>query len=169
MALVDHDEIEETGRKLAKNLLVLLGPGDRLIEAEIDFVGGVDAALLAHSRGEVFRGAVRALDGLGSCRELGHRRPKRPEVVDHGLIDQDVAIREEQDALLAARLPQPPDDLKGGVGLARSRSHDEQDAVAALGDGLDGGVDGIGLVVARGFAAAVVVIILEDDGLGLRA
>ena len=144
MALVDHDEIEETGRKLAKNLLVLLRPGDRLIEAEIDFIGGVHVAL----------------------RKLGHDVAEGLEVVDSGLVDQDVAIREEQDALLAARLPQPPDDLKGGVGLARSRGHDEQDAVAALGDGLDGGVDGIGLIVAWGFAAAVVVIILEDNGLG---
>ena len=38
---------------------------------------------------------------------------------------------------------------------------------AALGDRLDGGVDGVDLVVARGLAAAIVEIVLEDDGLGL--
>ena len=46
MALVDHDQVEEAGRELAEQLLPLLRAGDRLIEAEIDLVGGVDAALL---------------------------------------------------------------------------------------------------------------------------
>ena len=65
--------------------------------------------------------------------------------------------------LLAAGLPEPPDDLEGRVGLARSGGHDEQDARDALGDGLDRGVDGIDLVVARRLAAAIVEVILQDD------
>ena len=40
-------------------------------------------------------------------------------------------------------------------------------AVAALGDGLDGGVDGVDLIVARRLAAAVVEIVLKNDFLGL--
>ncbi len=36
-----------------------------------------------------------------------------------------------------------------------------------LGDGLDGRVDGIDLVVARGLAAAVLEIVLKNDGLSL--
>ena len=100
-------------------------------------------------------------------RQLGHRRAEGPEVVDHGLVDQHVAIGQEQDALLAPGLPKPPDDLERGVGLARAGRHDQQDAVAALGDRLDGGVDGVDLVVARSLAAAIVEIVLEDDGLGL--
>jgi hypothetical protein len=63
---------------------------------------------------------------------------ERLEVVGLGLVDQDVAVGEEEDALLhGAGLPQPPDDLKGRVGLARAGRHDEQDAVLALGDRLD--------------------------------
>ena len=104
---------------------------------------------------------------LDAVRELGHGRAERAEVVDHRLVDQDVAVGEEQDALLAAGLPQPPDDLEGGVGLAGAGRHDEQDAVLALGDGLDRRVDGVDLVVARRLAAAVVVVVLEDDLLGL--
>ena len=164
VALVDHDEVEEVGRELAEELLVLFGAGDGLIEAEIDLVGGVDAALLVD--GGANRRAVFTFDGSGVGRELGHGRAKGPEVVDHRLIDQDVAVGQEQDALLAARLPQPPDDLKRGVGLAGSGRHDEQDAVAALGDGLDGGVDGAHLIVARCLAAAVLEVALQDDGLG---
>ena len=68
---------------------------------------------------------------------------------------------------LRPRLPQPPDDLKGGVGLAGSRGHDQQDPVAALGDGLDGGIDGVDLIVARRLAAGVVKIVLKNDFLGL--
>jgi hypothetical protein len=44
MALVDHDEVEEARRELAEQLLPILRSGDRLIETEIDFLGGVDAA-----------------------------------------------------------------------------------------------------------------------------
>ena len=88
-------------------------------------------------------GAVLTLDGLGAGAELRHGRAEGPEVVHHGLVDQDVAVGKEKDALLAAGLPQAPDDLKGGVGLAGAGGHDQQDAVLALGDGLDGCVDGI--------------------------
>jgi hypothetical protein len=66
------------------------------------------------------------------------------------------------------RLPQPPDDLEGGVGLARAGRHDQQNPVLALGDGLDRRVDGIHLIVARGLAAAVVVVVLKNDLLGRR-
>jgi len=81
------------------------------------------------------------------------------------LVHQHVAVSQEQDSFFAPCLPQSPDDLKGGVGFAGSRRHDKQNAVASFGDGFDGGVDGIDLIVARGFAAAIVKIILKDDGL----
>ena len=168
MAFVDHDQVEEAGRELAIELLALLRPGDRLIEAEIDFEGGVDAPLPVEREGQIDLGAVLPLDGLGVGRELRHRRAERAEVVHHRLVDQHVAVGEEQDALLAARLPQPPDDLERGVGLAGAGRHDQQDAVLALGDGLDRGVDGVDLIVARGLAAAVVEVVLKDDLSRLR-
>ena len=77
-------------------------------------------------------------------RDLGHRLAEGLEVVGLGLVDQDVAVGEEEDAFLRARLPQPPDDLERGVGLAGAGGHDEEDAILALGDGLDGAVDGDG-------------------------
>ena len=89
--------------------------------------------------------------------------PNGPEIVDHRLVDQDVAVGEEEDAFLAPGLPQPPDDLKGRVGLAGAGRHDQQDAVLALGNRFDRGVDGVDLVVARRLAAAVVEVILQDD------
>jgi len=46
-----------------------------------------------------------------------HGPTERLEVVVFGLEQQDVAVGEEQDALLDARLPQAPDDLKRGVGF----------------------------------------------------
>ena len=101
--------------------------------------------------------------------ELGHRGAEGAEVVHHGLVDEHVAVGEVEDALLAAGLPQPPDDLKGGVGLAGAGRHDQQDAVLAFGDGFDGRVDGVALVVARRLAAAVVEVVLKDDLLCCRA
>ena len=163
VALVDDDQVEKAGREFAEELLPFLRAGDGLVEAEVDLVGGVDAALLVERGGEFDFGAVVALDGLGAGAELGHRRAEGPEIVDHRLVDEDVAVGEEEDAFLAAGLPQPPDDLKGGVGLAGAGGHDEQDAVLALGDGFDRRVDGVDLVVARGLAAAVVEVVLQDD------
>ena len=52
VALVDHDEVEETGRELAEELLAFLRAGDGLVEAEVDLVGGVDAALLVEGDGQ---------------------------------------------------------------------------------------------------------------------
>ena len=67
MAFVDDDQVEEAGRELAEELLPLLRPGDRLIEAEIDLVGGIDPALLVERRGEFDLVPSCPLDGLGSC------------------------------------------------------------------------------------------------------
>ena len=113
-------------------------------------------------------GAVLALDGLRVGAELRHGGAEGAEVVHHRLIDEDIAVGEEEDAFLAAGLPQAPDDLEGGVGLAGAGGHDEEDAVLALGDGFDGRVDGDALVVARLLAAAVLEVVLEDDLFLLR-
>ena len=168
VALVDHDQVEELTRELAVNLLPILGAGDRLVEPEIDFIGGVDAAAGVDRGAEVDARAVVALDSLRSGRKLRHRAAERAEVIDHRLVDQHVAIGKVEDPLGPARLPQPPDDLKGGVGLAGTRRHDEQHAVAALGDGLDRGVDGVDLIIARRLVAAVGEIVLKDNLLGFR-
>ena len=146
MALVDDDQIEEVRRELLVDVLLFLGAGDGLVEAEVDLVGLVDRAV----------------------GDLGHRLTEGLEVVGLGLVGQDVAVDQEEDAFLGAGLPQPPDDLEGGVGLAGAGGHDQQDAVLAPGDGLDGAVDGDELVVAGRLAGAVVVVVLSGDGLPVR-
>ena len=158
MAHVDHDQIEEVSRELAVDPLVFFRSGDRLVEAEINLVGRIDAAAATGV----------ALNGLGARGELGHRSAEGAEVVHHGLVDQHIAVGEEQDALPASRLPQPPDDLEGDVGLARTGGHDQQDTVPPLGDGLDRGADGVDLVVARHLAASVLVILLKDHLLSFQ-
>lgn len=105
MAFVDDDQVEEIRGELLIELLSLFRAGDRLVEAEIDLVGGVDPPLGADGGDEVHRGAVVALDGLRFRGQLGHRRTERPEVVDHRLVDQDVPVGQEQDAFLALGLP----------------------------------------------------------------
>ena len=119
--------------------------------------------LLVDRGGDLNFAAVLSLDGLRAGAQLRHRRAERTEVVDHRLVDEDVAIGEEEDPFSPPGLPQTPDDLKRRVGLAGAGGHHQQDAVLALGDGLDRRVDRDALVVARLFAAAVVVVVLEDD------
>ena len=127
VTLVHDDEIEEIRRELLVDVLVLLGAGDGLVEAEIDLECLVHLAM----------------------GDLRHRRPEGLEIVGLGLVGEDVAIHEEEDAFLRTGLPKPPDDLEGGVGLAGASGHDQQDAVFSPGDGLDRAVDGDELVVAR--------------------
>ncbi len=69
---------------------------------------------------------------------------------------------------LATCLPQAPDDLESGVGLAGAGGHDEEDPVLPLGNGFDGLVDGDALIVTRLLATAVLEVVLEEDFLLLR-
>lgn len=164
MAFVDHDEIEEFRREFPEELLGFLRTRDGLIEPKIDLVRRVDPPMfLVHGSRQVNQIPVFTLDGLGTRAELGHGLPKGTKVIDHGLIDQDIAISEVEDAFLALGLPQAPDDLKGSVGLSGTSRHDEKDTVLAFGDGFDGFNDGDALVVARLLAACIVVEVLEDD------
>ena len=95
--------------------------------------------------------------------DLGHGRAKGLKVIDLGLIHQNVAIGQKQDALLGARLPQTPDDLECGVGLAGAGGHHQQYPILTFRYGFYGLVDGLQLVIAGRFAAAIRVIVLTDD------
>ena len=162
MAFVDHDQVEEFARKLAEDFLPLVWPGDGLVETKINLVGGVDTAPLVQREGQISGAAVLPLDRLGICRELRHRSAKRTEVVDHGLVDQDVAVGEEQDALLLAGLPETPDDLEGCVGLSGARRHDKQQSVLPFGYGLYRSIDRVHLIIARYLSAAIIMVILKN-------
>ena len=141
MTLVDDDQIKEVGLHLLIGLLRLFRPGQRLIEGKVNFIGRID----------------------GAPRHLGHGRAEGLEVVGLGLIDQNVAIRQKQDALLGLGLPQPPDDLEGGVGLASAGRHHQQHPGLTGSNGLNRLVDGLQLVIAWRLVAAVRVVILGDD------
>ena len=101
MALVDDDQIEKSRREFAEKFLAFLRAGDCLIQAQIDFIGGIDAAFAVKGGPELDFGAVFAFDGLSTSAELCHRRAERPEIIHHRLIDEDIAIREEENAFLA--------------------------------------------------------------------
>src|SRR5271165_217887 len=79
------------------------------------------------------------------------------------LVNENVTIGEKQDALLVPSLPQPPDDLKGSVSLAGACGHHEKDTILTLRYRFDRCVDGIALVITRGFPARVVEVVLQDN------
>ena len=60
VAFVNDDQVEEARRELAEELLPLFRAGDGLIEAEIDLIGRVDAALLVEGGGQSIRCRRRA-------------------------------------------------------------------------------------------------------------
>ena len=144
VALVHDDEIEEVGRELLEDVLRFLGARDRLVQGQVDFERLVDLAVL----------------------DPGHSPTEGLEVFVPGLGEKDVAVGEKEDAFLHPCLPQAPNDLERGVGLAGAGGHDQQDAILLMRDGLDHLVDGVQLVVARRLARGIGVVVLGYDGSG---
>jgi hypothetical protein len=164
MALVDDDQIEEVRRQLAEQLFAILWSRDGLVEPEIHLVRRVNPPLPVDGDWQLHAGSVFALDHLRLGAQLGHRGPKRAEVVHHRLVHQHVAVGEVQNPLLPASLPQPPDDLERGKGLSGSSGHRQQQPVLTFGDRFSRRVDRAGLEIVR-LLAAVVEVILENDRL----
>ena len=166
VAFVNHDQVEKARAEFFENFLALFGAGDGLVQPQVNFIGGVDAAFVVgatvHGQGYFNLAPISTLDGFGVDTELGHGTAKWAEVVDHGLVNQYVAVGQKQDAFLLPRLPQPPDDLKRGVGLAGAGGHDQQDAVLTFGNSFHRRVHGVALVITRLFATAVIKVRLLD-------
>ena len=83
VTLVHEDQIEEVRGELPVDFLLLLGPGHGLIEAEIDLKRLVHPAV-----GDLGQGLAEGL-----------------EIVGLGLVGQDIAIHQEEDAFLGAGSP----------------------------------------------------------------
>src|SRR5665647_34910 len=141
MALVHHNKVEEFTAELLVDVLYFLCAGHSLVERHIDLIGLVDRPI----------------------GDLGHRGAKRLEIVDERLVSEDVAVDEEKDSLGLACLPQAPDDLEGRVGLPGAGGHNEQNAILAFGDCLDGAVHCDRLIVAGWLGGAVRVVLLRDE------
>lgn len=141
MALVDDDQVEEVGRNTLKDFVFFIGPGEGLVETEVNLVGGVDLPVL----------------------DLGHDRAEGLEIIDQGLVSENVAVNEEERALGFARLPETPDDLEDRVGFSGPCGHDEEEALVTFGNSLDDAVDRLALVIARLLAVGVQVVRLEDE------
>jgi hypothetical protein len=111
VALVHDDQGEEIGLELAVDVLVVLVSAHRLVEGKVDFVGVVDLLpparpgarigdLIGVAHRQIDLYGVRLLQALLVQGELGHRPLEGFEVVDHRLVDQDVPVRQVEDALL---------------------------------------------------------------------
>ena len=83
MTLIDDDKVEKVGREFFVDVHLLLGSSHRLVQREVDLVRFVDPPV----------------------GDFSHRPAEGLEVVDTGLIDQNVSISKEQDALLDSRIP----------------------------------------------------------------
>jgi hypothetical protein len=141
VTFVDDDEIEEIGRDIFEDLVFFGGTREGLVKAEIDFVGWIDLAVL----------------------DLRHDRAKRLEIVYESLIGENVSVHEEEGAFGLLGLPEPPDDLEGGVGFSCAGSHYQEEAVLPFSDGLENTVDRFDLVVTGLFPVGVLVVWLKDE------
>ena len=156
MALVDDDEVKEVPGPLhvVRGLAALGTAHDGLENREIQVAGGGQLA----AQGARTAGGAEPVGG-----DALHRVLVKLLKVVLGLVGQDVAVGDKQDAGLLVRstgvpvgLIEFPADLEGRVGLSRSRGHGEQDALMVIGDGIQHSVDSDFLIVAGLTAAATV-------------
>ena len=109
MTLINDDQIKESRAEFFEQFLSLFRAGDGLIKPEINLVSGVDATLVVGAfferEGEINIGAVGPFDSFGVGAELCHRAAKRAKVVDHCLVNQNIAVGQKQDALFLPSLP----------------------------------------------------------------
>ena len=102
MAFIHHNQIKESRLELAEWLVAFIAR-QLLIEAHINFVSAIERFIF----------------------HLGNHIFERAEIVLHGLVNQNIAVGEIENALFQFVFHQPPDDLKGGVGFARTGRHDQ--------------------------------------------
>ena len=76
MALVDNDQVEKIGRDISEYFIFFGWAGDGLIERQVNFIGRIDFPIF----------------------DLGHDRAEGLEVVDQGLVGQNIAVDQKQDA-----------------------------------------------------------------------
>ncbi len=89
--------------------------------------------------------------------DLSHGGAKWLEIIDQGLVYQDVTISQIQNSACCFCFPQSPDNLKSCVGFTRSGCHDQQNTFLAACYGFDCAVDGFDLVITWFFAGTVAV------------
>ena len=157
VALVDDDEVEEVGRVLAE-----VGRGSP------SFAGPLMKVWKMVKKRLPFLGTLPFLRDVGRG-DAHHRVLGEGGEGVVGLVGEDVAVGEEEDARaargLAGQVPaaveELPGDLEGDEGLAGAGGQREQDALLAGGDRLHDALDGDVLVVAARVRAALV---LEGHG-----
>ena len=145
MTLIDDDEVEEVRIEELTVVLLIIVPDKLLVEREVDLVGGDGVPPVLRE--------VHLMDDL---LEWG-------EILLDRLVHEVVAVGEVEDLTLHTAAEQAVNDLEGGVGLAGTGRHDEQDAVLPTRDGVESPVDGITLIVTRRVGGLARVERLRDE------
>ena len=96
VAFVDNDHVEEIRGNLFEYLIFFVRSRYGLIEAQVDFIGRINLPVF----------------------DLGHHRPEWLEIIDQGLIGQNIPVHQKQGSLDEFCLPEPPDDLKCRIGFS---------------------------------------------------
>jgi hypothetical protein len=102
VTFVHQDQIKKVRREISIDVLKLLSAGNTLVQGEVDLIGFINLAVAY----------------------LGHDRAEGLKVIGHGLVYENVAVGEVEDALFLAGFPEPPDDLESRVGLPCASRHD---------------------------------------------
>jgi hypothetical protein len=100
MALIVNHQLEEVRRELLVNVLPFFGATDGMVQCQVDFIRLIDRVVAAP----------------------GHHGAKGLKIIGDRLIDEDIAVSQEEHALHCASLPQPPDKACIIPGLDRPSS-----------------------------------------------
>ena len=150
MTLIHDDEVEKVSGKLLVIIVAALAfPAARLqllVKPKEDFFGGLDILVI----------------------NLLHRVRKGLKVLFHRLVNEKVAVCQIENLFEGARLPEPVHNLKTGECLTRSCRHNNQEALRAFHDFLDGAVDCYALIITGFLSGRGDVVRKGIDVEGLR-
>ena len=146
MTLVHNDQIEEIRREQLAEVFLIIVTHQLLIQGEVHLVG-CDGALIV-------------LGNVDLVRHLLQRR----EVLLNRLIHQDVAVSQVKNLALQAALQKTIHNLECCISLACTGSHDKQQTILPLGNGIQCAVDGNALIIARRIGSLTAIVGLFDNG-----
>ena len=141
MALVHDDQVKEVfpeqggeaANRIAFGFRILVLPVRQLlIQGEIHLIG--------RDCGRVILGKVHFMNDL----------VQRGKILVDGLIHKNIPVRQIQHLLHQATGDQTVDRLEGDIGLAGAGRKDQEQALFAAGDCLDGPIDRVPLIISRG-------------------
>ena len=148
VAFVHHNQVKELWLERCKRIRhTFIVRNQLLVQSHVDFITGIQFLALY----------------------LRHYLSEGLEILNHGLVDKDVAVCKIENLLFATGFMQTFHNLERRKRLARSRSHHKQYSLLAFRDSFNRAIDCYTLVIARSMRIHIPIVRFVDNLLLFRS